>query len=83
MGRKKADEVTVTHFRLQIRTFWLCGLYGVAICIATLLLMPEAVSVVGWIYWVSIDAWMITRCIKGLECLARQEPYPNPGTWLW
>ena len=50
---------------------------------ATLLIMPEAVSVVGWIYWVSIDAWMITRCIKGLERLARQEPYPNPGTWLW
>ena len=27
--------------------------------------------------------WWTKRCLGGLRCLARQESYPNPGTWLW
>lgn len=27
--------------------------------------------------------WWTKRCLRGLRCLSRQEPHPNPGTWLW
>lgn len=27
--------------------------------------------------------WWTKRCLRGLRCLSRQEPHPNPATWLW
>ncbi len=84
MGRKKADEAAAAHFEVQIRTFWLGALYtAVPVGLAALMWTREAAELVAWIAWVSVDAWFVMRCIKGLECLHRQEPYPNPRTWLW
>ena len=88
MGRKKANEETATHFRVQIRTFWICWLYSVATTLAALALLEvsvpqEAIDVIDHLIWVALIAWFVVRCIKGLKCLGRREPYPNPGTWLW
>jgi len=86
--RKKADETTATHFRLQIRTFWINWLYTAAVSwvvgfLAEFVLPQVAADIVNYIVWLAVVAWFVMRCVKGLRFLSRQEPYPNPGTWLW
>lgn len=64
------------HYRFQIRTFWI-GLLYFAVGTAT------AFIVIGWLVLLAALVWWIVRCVKGLQCVSRQEPYPNIETWLW
>lgn len=65
-----------THYRYQIRTFWIGLLYTVigiitfAIGIGKLLIMFTVV-------------WAIVRCIKGMKQLDREQPVTNPESWLF
>lgn len=71
-----APEPLRTHYRFQIRTFWIGVLYG----LLSLVAMLVAVGVVLALFTV---VWLIVRCVKGLKHLDRGEPYPNAATWLW
>lgn len=71
-----APEGLRTHFRLQIRTFWIGFLYaflGVLLSLAG----------VGLVLLAFVAVWLIVRCVRGLRYLDRREPYPDAGTWLW
>ena len=72
----EAPEPLRSHYRFQIRTFWIGVLYS---CIGLLLLLV----VVGAVVWAFVAVWLIVRCVKGLKYLDRGEPYPNAATWLW
>lgn len=76
VNRADAPDWVKTHYRFQIRTFWIGLLFGVisAICI---------VFIVGLFMLPLIVVWLIVRCAKGMQRLARGEPYPAPATWLW
>jgi len=71
-----APEPLKTHYRFQIRTFWIGILYGCVSALATLI-------AVGFVLALLALVWFIVRCVKGLQYLGRGEPYPNAGTWLW
>ena len=71
-----ASEPLRSHYRFQIRTFWILLLYTVVSVLASLV-------VVGVAMGLFVVVWFIVRCVKGLKYLGRREPYPNPGTWLW
>ena len=71
-----APEGLRTHFRLQIRTFWIGLLYGLVGALLSLL-------GIGLVLLVFVAVWLVVRCVKGLRYLDRREPYPNAGTWLW
>lgn len=71
-----APESLRTHYRFQIRTFWIGLLYGVAGVLLTLL-------GIGIVILVFAAVWLVVRCVKGLKHLDRREPYPNVETWLW
>jgi uncharacterized membrane protein len=71
-----APEPLKTHYRFQIRTFWIGVLYTVLSAILTAV-------IVGFIGFVFVAVWLIVRCVKGLKALDRGEPYPNVTTWLW
>jgi uncharacterized membrane protein len=71
-----APEPLRTHYRFQIRTFWIGLLYFVAAGLLTL-------AVVGAFLIPLVAVWYIVRCVKGLQYLGRGEPYPNAATWLW
>jgi uncharacterized membrane protein len=71
-----APELLKTHYRLQIRTFWIGLLYA---CVSLLL----SLAVVGIAGFVFVAVWLIVRSVKGLKALDRREPYPNVTTWLW
>ena len=88
--RSDAPDRLVSHYRFQIRTFWIGWLY-ILIAFAAIVasigfvrsdgfgLMLAAGSA-GWMFGV---IWTIVRCIKGLKYELRDEPYSNPGTWLF
>ena len=71
-----APEGLRTHFRLQIRTFWIGLLYGIVGALLSLL-------GIGLVLLVFVAVWVVVRCVKGLRYLDRREPYPNDVTWLW
>ena len=71
-----APEWVKTHYRFQIRTFWIGLLYA-------LLSLATAIIVVGLFFGVFTLVWWIVRCVKGLKLLVQGAPYDRPATWLW
>ena len=65
-----------SHFRFQIRTFWIGLLYTV-ICIVLMFV------VVGYFLALLALLWFIVRCAKGMKHLSRGEPHPDPTSWLF
>ncbi len=71
-----APDWLKTHYRFQIRTFWIGALYSV---IGVLLY----VFVIGYFILLFTLIWLIVRCIKGMKVLAQRQPYPNPTGWMF
>lgn len=76
VNRADAPEWVQTHYRFQIRTFWIALLYSL-IGVVTL------IFVVGIFWLMFVAVWWIVRCAKGMQAIGRGMPYENPGTWLW
>ena len=72
-----APEPLRTHYRFQIRTFWMSLLYGL---VGGLLILAAGLGVLVWLF---MGVWLVVRCVKGLKYLDRGEPYANATTWLW
>jgi uncharacterized membrane protein len=72
----EAPEPVRTHYRVQIRTFWILLLYSALSALLTLVF-------VGFALLLFVAVWLIVRCVKGLKYLDRGEAYPNAATWLW
>ncbi|HEY6004379.1 MAG TPA: hypothetical protein VIV57_15995 [Anaeromyxobacter sp.] len=71
-----APEPSRSHYRFQIRTFWIGLLYGVVVLFL-------AVVWIGFIALAFLAVWLVVRCVKGLMVLDRRQPYPDVETWLW
>ncbi|HEX5319477.1 MAG TPA: DUF4870 domain-containing protein [Stellaceae bacterium] len=71
-----APEWVRSHYRFQIRTFWI-GLLYIVISLVT------AIIVIGVVLWVLTVIWLIVRCIKGMQAVSCGEPYPAPANWIW
>lgn len=71
-----APDWLVSHYRFQIRTFWIGLLYFV---VGSLL----ALVLIGWLVLLFATIWWIVRCVKGLRAATRREPIPDVQTWLW
>jgi uncharacterized membrane protein len=76
VNRGAAPAWVQTHYRLQIRTFWIGLLY-------LLLSAVTIFAIVGFAFGLFTLVWWIVRCAKGLQRLTRGEPYDNAGSWLW
>ena len=76
VNRNDAPLWAQTHYRLQIRTFWIGLLYGLIGGVLTL-------AVIGFAVLVFVLVWLIVRCVKGLKFASNGQPYPNPETWIW
>jgi uncharacterized membrane protein len=72
----RSDAVSRSHFRFQIRTFWI-GLIYVVAGIATLHVGVGALIMVWWIVWTAM------RCVKGLLALNAGEPIADPESFLF
>jgi uncharacterized membrane protein len=76
VNKGTAPEWAETHYRYQIRTFWISLLY----LLVGGLLVIAAVGFVVLLFWA---VWFVVRCVKGLKQVQLGAPMPNPGTWLW
>ena len=65
-----------SHYRFQIRTFWMAVFYWVT----GIMLLH---FIIGWVVLLFLFFWLIVRCAKGLKYIDRREAYPNPETWLF
>ncbi len=65
-----------SHYNFQIRTVWI-GLFYLVIGVATAYIIVGLFVILFWVIW------LIVRCARGMKCLARGEPYPNPKSWLF
>jgi uncharacterized membrane protein len=76
VNREDAPGWIQTHYRYQIRTFWI-GMMFVAVGVITLFF------VIGWFVLLFFVVWYIVRTVKGMKLLAQGAPIPNPTIWLW
>jgi uncharacterized membrane protein len=76
MGRGSAPEWLATHYRYQIRTFWIGFLYS---CVSAVL----TVVLIGFVGLLATAVWMIVRCIKGFQSADKGEPIENVESWLF
>ena len=76
IARDDAPNWLASHYRFQIRTFWLLLLFSFIGAVLTLVL-------VGYLVLVATAVWLIVRCVKGWRHLDRREPVDNVETWLF
>ena len=69
-----APDWLKTHYRFQIRTFWLGLLFGFVGAVLS-------VVFIGFLVLVFLAVWLVVRCVKGLKYVGRREPYPDPVGW--
>jgi len=72
----RADPVSRSHFRFQIRTFWIGLLYVVVGVVA----LHVAIGGLILLWWV---IWTLIRCVKGLLALNAGEAIGDPESWFF
>jgi uncharacterized membrane protein len=75
VNRGGADQVSQTHYRYAIRTFWIGLLYSL---ISAMLMIVG----IGFLLIVAVAVWVIVRCVKGLQAASAGTPITNVETWL-
>ena len=76
LNRGAGPEWIESHYRYQIRTFWIGLLYA-------LVSLVTAFVIIGIFFGIFTFIWWIVRCAKGLKSLSEGVPYEKPATWLW
>src|SRR5262245_11392609 len=71
-----AEPLLATHYRFQIRTFWI-GLLYLVVGFVLLLVFIGAAVLLWWFIW------SLIRNIKGVLALNEQRPIADPGSWLF
>lgn len=74
--RSSASGWLESHFRFQIRTFWI----GLGYFVIGWLLVALLVGVPILIWWL---AWTLVRVIKGMLLLNERKPIAQPASWLF
>jgi uncharacterized membrane protein len=71
-----ADPVLASHYRFQIRTFWIGLLYLFVGIILTFAL----VGILVLIWWF---VWSLVRNVKGLLAMNENKPIADPASWMF
>lgn len=71
-----AEDWLQTHYRFQIRTYWISLLYA-AIGLVTLNIT------IGFFVLFYTFVWIIVRCTKGLKQLEEKQPVKNLESWFF
>jgi uncharacterized membrane protein len=72
----RGDAFLDSHYRFQIRTFWIGLLYIVVGTILSVVLI--GLLVLAWWF-----IWSLIRCIKGILALNEGQTITNPSSWLF
>ena len=70
-----SEELLQSHYRFQIRTFWIGLLFSLVSSLLTLVF-------IGYFFLIVTVIWFVIRCVKGLKFLDQQQAHPNAVTWM-
>jgi uncharacterized membrane protein len=70
------DPMVASHYRFQIRTFWIGILYLIVGSVLDFVLV--GFLVLAWWF-----IWSIIRNIKGVLALNENRPIANPASWMF
>lgn len=76
VNKDDTDDWIQSHYRFQIRTFWISVLY---ILLGVLLYQVF----IGYFIFLFTFFWLVIRCAKGLKKLANNEPVENASSWMF
>ncbi len=76
INKGNAPEWVQSHYRFQIRTFWIGLLFGVIGAVT-------AAFVVGILILVLLFVWWIVRCVKGMKYISQGSAHPDPASWMF
>jgi uncharacterized membrane protein len=71
-----ADPVLQSHYRFQIRTFWIGLLYFV-------IAIPLCMVLIGFPLLVWWFIWSVIRTVKGFMLLIEHKPVAHSRSWLF
>ena len=74
LNRADAPAWLATHYRFQIRTFWIGLLFIVIGSMTTVIL-------IGFLILLAQMVWFIIRCVKGFQRADKAEPIDDVETW--
>jgi uncharacterized membrane protein len=72
----QADPVQQSHYRFQIRTFWIGLIYLIVGCLL-------AIVLIGFLVLMWWFIWTLVRNIKGLLALNENRPIADPTSWMF
>lgn len=70
------DPVLHTHYRFQIRTFWIGFMYLAIGSVLSLVLI--GIPILLWWF-----VWSVIRIVKGIIAVNEYRPIANPQSWLF
>ena len=76
VNKDDSDDWLKTHYRFQIRTFWISVIY-ITLGVFFLQVM------IGYFILVFTFFWLVIRCAKGLKQLQNNEPVKNVESWFF
>lgn len=76
LNQNDAPDWLRSHYRFQIRTFWIG-----ALCLFVGFLL--AMILIGYLVLLFWAVWLIVRCVKGMKYLERGEAHPDPTGWMF
>ncbi|WP_309644254.1 hypothetical protein [Phenylobacterium sp.] len=89
MNRDTASPNMASHYRFQIRTFWLAlvasMILGVMTAIGVVLsfiLIGIPILLLAGLLWCVLGIWFAVRCVVGLIHLSNGDAYPRPDALL-
>ena len=68
-----------SHYKFQIRTFWLGMLY----LFTGVFILGNATFAFVWITILALFFWFTIRCIKGLKYIDTKQAHPTPTSWFF
>ncbi len=71
-----SDDWLQTHYRFQIRTFWIGVLY-------VFIGLTLSHVLIGYLILLFTFFWLVIRCAKGLKQLENQQPVKNLKSWMF
>jgi uncharacterized membrane protein len=75
-GEDGTDPMLQSHYRFQIRTFWIGLLYltvGIPLCVVLI-----GIPILIWWF-----VWSLIRVVKGCLLVLERKPVANPASWLF
>jgi len=73
---RTSDDWTQSHYRFQIRTFWIGALWlAIGLALATI--------VIGYVIVLFWAVWLIIRAVKGIKFSNLKQPLPDEASWMF